>query len=259
MSDNIFYPATALTGGGDHALDGYDGASLVDGDRSLTITTTEIYIHLLDDDSGAAESSPAVIAPDTNAGTKRWILISKFRVSETSSTTFKIGSSGTIEYNQSSPSGTDVLGYNGYLYATRVYNPVFADYADFRDVADFAHSGLVYIDSQLGAKIATENCQKGIIGVASDTYGHAVGINPKHDQVPIAVSGWVLAYVDREYTPGTALTSRSSGMLTKMKWWQKILFPERIVATYSRREPMGTLLYNDKSIVVDGRHWVKVN
>ena len=258
MADNLFYPATALTGGGDHALDGYDGNDLVDGDRALTITTTEVYIHLLDDDSGAAESSPAVIAPDTNAGNKRWILVSKFRVSATDSTTFQINSSGTLEYNQSSPSGSTVLGYNGYFYATRVYNPVFADYADFRDVTDLVVCGLVYVDSKIGAKIASKNCQKGVIGVASDTYGHAVGINPKKDQVPIAVSGWVLAYVDREYTPGTALMSSSSGELTKMEWWRKILFPERIVATYSRKETMGVLLYNDRSVFVNGRHWVKV-
>jgi hypothetical protein len=33
-----------------------------------------LYIYLLDVDSAAAEASPNVIAPDTNAGDKRWIL-----------------------------------------------------------------------------------------------------------------------------------------------------------------------------------------
>jgi hypothetical protein len=32
-----------------------------------------LYAYLLDADSGASESVPSVISPDTNAGTKRWI------------------------------------------------------------------------------------------------------------------------------------------------------------------------------------------
>jgi hypothetical protein len=32
---------------------------------------------------------------------------------------------GLLEHNQSSPTGTVVMGYNGYFYATKVYNPVY--------------------------------------------------------------------------------------------------------------------------------------
>jgi len=74
MAINI-YGATALTGGGTGALDAIDGDGLNDTDIaivSLALDSTLSYT--LDDDSGAAESSPAIISPDSNAGNKRWIL-----------------------------------------------------------------------------------------------------------------------------------------------------------------------------------------
>jgi len=71
---SAFYPASSLTGGGTGALDAIDGALLEDGDRAIVIATSQVYFYYLDADSGAAESSPGTIAPDTNAGDKRWIL-----------------------------------------------------------------------------------------------------------------------------------------------------------------------------------------
>jgi hypothetical protein len=67
------YHRAALTGGGATALDGVDGASLIDGDRAFVMAGNVFYAYLLDADSGAGESSPAIISPDTNAGAKRWI------------------------------------------------------------------------------------------------------------------------------------------------------------------------------------------
>ncbi|MHB8772955.1 MAG: hypothetical protein ACYC7J_18325 [Syntrophales bacterium] len=73
-ADKTIRIRTALTGGGASALDGIDGAGLLDGELAFTTVSSVLYVHLLDDDSGAAESSPNVISPDTNAGNKRWIL-----------------------------------------------------------------------------------------------------------------------------------------------------------------------------------------
>lgn len=68
------YKKTALTGGGASALDGINGSSLLDGDLAFVTVGNVFYAFILDDDSGATESSPDVIAPDTNPGTKRWIM-----------------------------------------------------------------------------------------------------------------------------------------------------------------------------------------
>lgn len=69
-----FYGATSLIGGGSKALDSLDGADLVDGDGAIVIIDSISYIYHLDATSGIAESSPNVIIPDNNPGTKRWIL-----------------------------------------------------------------------------------------------------------------------------------------------------------------------------------------
>ena len=71
---NGFYGAVGLIGGTAGMLDYLDGDLLSDGDGALVITATGSYHYILDDDSAASESSPLVISPDDNAGTKRWIL-----------------------------------------------------------------------------------------------------------------------------------------------------------------------------------------
>ncbi len=70
------YGGTSLTGGGDYALDRpeLDGDILNDLDLALVNTDGVLYPYQLDADSGLAESSPDVIAPDVNPGTKRWVL-----------------------------------------------------------------------------------------------------------------------------------------------------------------------------------------
>ena len=70
-----FYGATGLIGGAAGALDAIDGSVLSDGDGALVIVGGYHYAYILDDDSGAGESSPDIIAPDTSPGTKRWILV----------------------------------------------------------------------------------------------------------------------------------------------------------------------------------------
>jgi hypothetical protein len=66
------YGATSL-GSGTGGL-----ANLGDLDQAHVATLTDFYIYSLDDDSAAAESSPDVISPTANAGTKRWILVKKY-------------------------------------------------------------------------------------------------------------------------------------------------------------------------------------
>jgi len=63
-----------LTGGGTDALDGQDGDTLSDGDFAMVLNSDIFYPYRLDENSGESESSPDIIAPDTNAGDKRWKL-----------------------------------------------------------------------------------------------------------------------------------------------------------------------------------------
>jgi len=74
MADTTAYKKTSLLGGGATALDGIDGAGLLDGDFAFVYASGIAYSYILDDDAGGAESSPTKITPDTNPGNKRWIL-----------------------------------------------------------------------------------------------------------------------------------------------------------------------------------------
>jgi hypothetical protein len=102
MSTRTVYIKTALTGGTTAAVDGIDGDDLLDGDVCHAYVSGVAYQYVLDDDSGATESSPDVIAPDLNAGDKRWILQMSTNVCEygtwTPGVSFGGGTTG-IAYN----------------------------------------------------------------------------------------------------------------------------------------------------------------
>jgi hypothetical protein len=146
------------------------------------------------------------------------------------------------------------LNYNGYFYATKVHNAVYNDMADYRLLADKLVYGKCYYDTAEGVKICKNRCQKGVIGVSSNTFGFSCGIDTKQNQIPIGISGWVLAHVDREYEPGTPLTNDENGNLTEMMAEEKRNYPERLLATYSRKEKEMCI----KNINVEGRHWVRI-
>ena len=70
------WAAYGLTGGGAGSpdLDYFDGDLLADGDIAWVFVSNVVYQYILDADGGAGESSPDVIVPDTNPGTKNWVL-----------------------------------------------------------------------------------------------------------------------------------------------------------------------------------------
>ena len=80
----IKFAYNLTTAGGDGSLDTYDGAVLADGFIGLVITDQlssgvySAYWYRLNASSGASESLPQVIAPNSNAGTKRWELVAVF-------------------------------------------------------------------------------------------------------------------------------------------------------------------------------------
>ncbi len=149
----------------------------------------------------------------------------------------------------------------GHFKAEKVWNAVWNDIADFQRLDDRLEYGRCYVDTPSGAKICSSRCQMSVIGIASDTFGFGVGSgNPNNQskEIPIAVVGWTLAHVDQEYLPGTVLTNDERGGLTKMSFFEKLLYPERIVAIYKRKETQIEFGSQEKKVQVLGRHWVKV-
>ncbi len=161
-----------------------------------------------------------------------------------------------------SGSGSDAgtgLEASGDFAAQRVWNAVWNDVADFQLLNDKLIYGKCYYDTKEGAKICTERCQMSAIGMASDTFGFAAGTgaNPG-SEVPIAIGGWMLAYVDQEYPSGTPLTNDENGDLTEMTKEEKREYPERLLAIYKKPETSEKWGPENRQIEVNGRHWVKV-
>lgn len=129
-------------------------------------------------------------------------------------TVYDSGNLGTWQKNATAPSGTTRLNYHGYLYATRVYNAVWNDYADFFEMAPGekdAKPGDVLIKTKEGLKVhpgggPTRKTQ----GVFSDTYGMANGADEALDdkgnliylpdgtlyKAPVGVAGIVPVWIE---------------------------------------------------------------
>lgn len=153
--------------------------------------------------------------------------------------------------------GTTPLSYDGDFYATKVYNAVWNDIADFFEVPNEVEvqPGRAYVMDENGARLSACYMEEGIIGIASDTYGYGLGKKDIKNEIPIGVAGIVLAYVDRDdYKVGTPLTVGLNGQLVEFKQEDKVQYPERIIATFFRKEQNATI----GDVQVNGRCWVKV-
>lgn len=147
---------------------------------------------------------------------------------------------------------------NVYMNSDGVYSSLWNDYSDSFEVPEdtVIVPGLCYCTDGINYYPSNKYLDEGIIGINSDTYGFNVGKKNESKELDISVSGFVLAYVDSEYLPGTPLTTYKNGYLTRMKPDDISSNPHKIVATYWKPE------YSDEwginKIKVNGRHWVKV-
>jgi hypothetical protein len=149
---------------------------------------------------------------------------------------------------------TTRLNYEGYFYASRVYNAFWNDIADFITVEEDTEVEFGKAYTYNGKHRKTNKYGEPAIGIATDTYGFGVGMNSNVKQIPIAIGGFVLAYTNTIYKFGTPLVATKDGKLTKADFFTKVLYPERIVATFYKEET--NKMYN--TVEVKNRHWVKI-
>ena len=143
---------------------------------------------------------------------------------------------------------------SGHLYAHKVHNAVWNDLADAIEIDVKPEYGYVYcFDGEHYSK-SSKYCQKGVIGIHSDTAGMIMGEKGSENELNCAVAGFVLAHVDKVYSSGTPLTTGKNGVLTKMKKKDLILHPDRLVANFWKAE------VGEKwnGVEVNNRCWVKV-
>ena len=168
--------------------------------------------------------------------------------------------------NADASNGTAALKVEGGIYATQTIHSAVShtvlgnditDAIAVSDDCDIKPGCCYYFDGNDYLK-TDKYCQKGIIGIHSDTASSSLGKRGKGKELDISIGGFVLAYVDDVYKTGTPLTATKGGKLTKMKLIDRILHPERLVATYWKPEMESEWEYGPKTVEVDGRVWVKV-
>ena len=142
-----------------------------------------------------------------------------------------------------------------------MYNAVWNDLADSIEVPSDTELEYGYCYKYKDEKVykTDEYADPNVLGIHSDTAGMVLGIKPSHIKcINLAVAGVVLAYVDKEYECGTALVATKGGMLTKANRATLLLHPERIVATYYKKEKEDLWGPKSNRINVNGRSWVKI-
>ena len=172
---------------------------------------------------------------------------------------------GTVEAGSTSGSGAINVTAGGIwaaggILGNKVYNAVWNDLADCIPVDDDVElePGRCYCFNGTNYHKSNKYLADGIIGIHSDTYGMHMGAKQGVKQMDVAVAGFVLAYVDQEYPVGTPLTCGPDGMLVKIEREDKIEYPEKIIATYWKKEPEEYWGSETQKVKVNGRKWVKI-
>jgi hypothetical protein len=115
--------------------------------------------------------------------------------------------------------------------------------------------GKAYIFDGEKVRLSSKKAEAGFIGIATDTASLAANNDgDKGPKLPVAVAGFVPAFVDKDYAPGTALVVSAGGFLTKAGFFTKLFKPEAIVGTYYKK----SRLEEWNGVKLDGRVLVKV-
>ena len=161
--------------------------------------------------------------------------------------------------------GTAASTISGALYTvtSSIYGFSYIKADSGNDFADFIYTKKPLSSSNAGLAVTRKGdnivvADKGdfVLGIYSDTYGMSVGSNAygTGNSVPVAVAGFALAYVDKEYKPGTPLAVKSRGRLTKAGLFRRIFNKKSIVGYFDRKETNDLYV----STHVNGRSWIKV-
>ena len=159
------------------------------------------------------------------------------------------------------------------LTATKVYNAVWNDFAEFRE-SDVQESGRVLVSNGSGKLVLSTERLQPAAHIISDTFGCSVGQSDTA-QTPMGVAGRVLAYPyqDRNnYKVGDAVCAAPNGTIDIMTREEIIQYPDRIIGivdeipNYERWSQVSTQYDGNgkyggchkAEVEVKGRIWVYV-
>ena len=112
------------------------------------------------------------------------------------------------------PTSSNRLNYDGYLYATRIYNAVYNDYAEYFerfDIMEKLEPGDIIASNKGKFTKSTKANQKNVVGVYSDSYGHILGgKGDGYDDknfIPVGLSGRVSVKIIGQAEEGDLVVS----------------------------------------------------
>ena len=149
---------------------------------------------------------------------------------------------------------------SGTITGSAVYNAVWNDLTDRIPVdndCELEYGKYYCFDGQHYYQ-SNQYCPEGMIGIHSDTGGFEMGHKGGVKELQCSVAGFVLAYVDKVYPVGTALTPTCCGYLTEISKKDKAEYPERIVGTFWKPETEDFWGSDDRKVKVNGRCWIKI-
>lgn len=127
---------------------------------------------------------------------------------------------GNFYAGTADPTDTTRLNYDGHFYATKIYNAVFNDLAEFMTKDpdyDEAEPGMVLTQGENGVRASNKRADKAVIGVYSDTFGYAFGAKNEENKYPVGISGIVWVWVKEPLEIGDSLVSYIDGFATLAK------------------------------------------
>jgi len=145
--------------------------------------------------------------------------------------TLQIGSSGTLQYNQSVPTGSTVLGYNGNFYATKVYNAVYNDLAEFmwKSPDSKASAGDVLVATDGGVTTSYKRADVAVVGVYSDSYGFALYQAEEDKKHPVGMTGTLKVKVKGIVKIGDVLVSYKNGYAIRANLFEKLFKRDALI------------------------------
>jgi len=179
-------------------------------------------------------SGDAVFTVSDNSQAKQFEVLSGSGV--------RVGQSGTLQYNQSTPTGSEVLGYNGYFYANKVYNAVYNDLAECweKEIGKYISYGQVVVRvSALNVEPSKKRADTAVVGVVSKDFGYLLGSEGFDEdlivskKVPVAISGRVKVRLSHSCTRnlkyGDEFVSAPLGTATKANWFERVFKRSAII------------------------------
>ena len=161
-----------------------------------------------------------------------------------------------IDVTSGNISSSGAITASGTITGATVVGAVYNDYADCLKVreGESIQYGKAYQIKEDGfCYLVDMRNAPNTVGIASETYSMQIGYKDSQNNLPIAVSGFVLAYTDKTYPSGTRLVSNEKGILTEAKEG------ETPIAMYMYKETEELYGFPEvRQVYVNGRSWVKV-